>query len=125
MQSDLFRRAAADCELPNAPRHFQAVPWSEFTPGDMLKYKDDVNKVLKLYFAGLTQSGPRGALETDMETLFVYDAATRLMTRPVVTRVGDDIDEPVMRIRCACAAWVAWGDFCSRAGWRWLSFRVC
>ena len=90
------------------------VPWSEFTPGDVFKFKDPVTKVLKLYFIGVQSTEPYAV---DMGTLYVYDAATRLLARPAVTRVGDDIDEPLMRIRCVHVSCVfVWGG-------RWMGGR--
>ena len=43
-QSDLFNRCATD-GVPEAPARFQCIPWAETSSGDLLKFKDPVNKV--------------------------------------------------------------------------------
>jgi hypothetical protein len=42
---------------------------------------------------------PHPPPQVDMETLYVFDAATRLMTQCEVARVEGEIDNPVLRIR--------------------------
>jgi len=60
-----------------------------------------------MYFIGVSSTSPYAV---SMDTLYVFDAATRLMTQCAVTRVHDDIKEPVMRIRCgAVGGGERWG----------------
>jgi hypothetical protein len=59
--------------------------------------------VIKMYFVGI--KNPEPDYEVDMASLFVFDSASRLLSRVVPVRVGDDIREPILRIRWA--VWVA------------------
>lgn len=86
--------------FPQTPNHTPAPP----------------KKVLKLYFVGVASPLPR--YRVDMATLFCFDAATRLMTRPDVVTVGDDIRDPVLRITWVVggAAGLVKGEAWGRAG---------
>ncbi|GBF98454.1 hypothetical protein Rsub_11099 [Raphidocelis subcapitata] len=96
VKSDLFVRTVASGPLPDTPALYQVIPWSEQGPSDVLKQKPGINRVLKLYFVGVASPAPQ--YRVDMGTLYCFDAGTRLMTRPEVVTVGDDIRDPVLRI---------------------------
>ncbi|KAI8476041.1 MAG: hypothetical protein J3K34DRAFT_477295 [Monoraphidium minutum] len=96
-KSDLFNRCATGENLPAAAARFQCIPWAELGTGDMLKFKDKSSKVLKMYFVGVESTTPE--YKVDMESLFVFDTASRVLSCAPVTRVHDEIQEPILRIR--------------------------
>ena len=53
-------------------------------------------QVLKMYFVGVASTQP---YRVDMDSMYVFDTSNRVLSRAPLTRVHENIREPILRIR--------------------------
>eukprot|EP00798_Chlamydomonas_sp_ICE-L_P007609 gene7609-763_t len=83
-------------EVHVGPKAYQALPWTERRSADTVKRKEGLTKPTKIIFVGVLSEQP---YLLKLDEVYLFDAMTRSMIIPEVQTVGEEIYDPVLRVR--------------------------
>ncbi|MEW5304405.1 MAG: hypothetical protein WDW36_007016 [Sanguina aurantia] len=98
--SSVYATPTITADIPTEHATYQIVPLMQRINGDFMKQKFASEKMLRVYFVPVASTNP---YTLDIDTVFMFNPEVRGLTQEYVERIGEDILDPVLRIKCVQA----------------------